>query len=604
MTEPSQIDDSNSQFPPFGSMPLASTFFKNQPLKSKPNTIDLYNMNAGEHVDRKAAETKKQVDPKSVRQLLEHVVRGDLESVDKMLSTNKELVYAQGDIVDLSEREFKKITAFQYAFWAIDKPMWELILKYLPKEHAAVQALAFETNRKRHGQHFSFEPVLNKYEHFLMDKLEQQNDDESNKDNNAPQINEDWDRYWRREVGGAQRQFPAWLVFMMCEEGYRSPWMEKFLINPYQRDKKHLNWWFEKDENGYRLGANAAISRGPFPKPFKTPDGASPPADVGLPPEFSPWDDRLVLTMMNNQMRWEMSELKSDVYSSFTSPTALTKPTIDVLLHFLIRANMDQLKQIIGINPDLLDEKGSVTDLGNRYFENVLPAQYAAWLGDTYIQAMTKSRNVSGGHYADHNAMVIPVTTTNSNKSHKRLDAKFEAWKRPADQMSIGSIYRTAKVCLHNHLTGTVTTHSLTGTNNVSHYSFSWNMKPETTPMDEFASGHRRYADTTDLKMTVQTHTITTEWTLYNKYDKSMLVDNKLEAVDVDYRRMHGTKVDDFKRMSGVGRMTSRESEQKFQKTDDDVYEIHRRWPVKATTRDKFCASRDHTPPASLTGSH
>ena len=65
------------------------------------------------------------------------------------------MALASGSVIDLSKRRFAKITAFQYALWAMDWHMWTMLLKYLPKPEAAAQAHALEERGTEHDKHFS-----------------------------------------------------------------------------------------------------------------------------------------------------------------------------------------------------------------------------------------------------------------------------------------------------------------------------------------------------------------------------------------------------------------------------------------------------------------
>lgn len=89
-------------------------------------------------------------------QLLLHVAHGNQDQAEAMLqkaqqediSTNKantkdslllKLLRWKGTVTDLSGRSFKNITAFQFTLWALDRHMWQMILKYLPAEDALEQ---------------------------------------------------------------------------------------------------------------------------------------------------------------------------------------------------------------------------------------------------------------------------------------------------------------------------------------------------------------------------------------------------------------------------------------------------------------------------------
>lgn len=186
--------------------------------------------------------------------LLISVVRGDMEGVKKILLSNKELIYVQASVVDLSNRLFENITIFQYAVWALDVPMWELILEYLPLPDAARQLFVLENNlNNKHGLHFNF------------DKLRSVMRECVSEHNNYPNRYKS-KKHWCQGIGGEQRNVPAWVVFMWCEKGAEIAWVKKNFTTPYQRDPELLTMWFEEKFMGGKLGETWAVSRGTLVK--------------------------------------------------------------------------------------------------------------------------------------------------------------------------------------------------------------------------------------------------------------------------------------------------------------------------------------------------
>ena len=76
----------------------------------------------------------KPIDQKSLSQLLQYVAQGEQDKAEELIEKDKNLLLHAGTVKDLSGREFKQITVFQYALWAIDWHMWTMIQKYLPAE--------------------------------------------------------------------------------------------------------------------------------------------------------------------------------------------------------------------------------------------------------------------------------------------------------------------------------------------------------------------------------------------------------------------------------------------------------------------------------------
>ena len=70
-----------------------------------------------------------------------------------------------GTVTDLSDRTFNNITVFQYAAWALDIEMCEVILKYLDNASALSQLNSLETNPTKYSQygaHYDITPLVTK----------------------------------------------------------------------------------------------------------------------------------------------------------------------------------------------------------------------------------------------------------------------------------------------------------------------------------------------------------------------------------------------------------------------------------------------------------
>ena len=153
---------------------------------------------------------------KDVSLLLKWVTEGHLIEVENLLKKNRELALMTGTVTDLSERTFNNITGFQYAVWALDIAMWNLILKYLDNATALFQLQSIEAapeKYSRHGAHYNITPLITKTREYL-DNLDK------------------WDykkccQYWQKEVGGEQRKCPAWLIYTWCEKGKDVAWVKK-----------------------------------------------------------------------------------------------------------------------------------------------------------------------------------------------------------------------------------------------------------------------------------------------------------------------------------------------------------------------------------------
>jgi len=84
--------------------------------------------------------------------ILQDVAFGKQKEVDKTLKKLQEnnksalikLLVTKSEVTDPSGKKFLPLTPFQYAVWALDRYMWEMLLQYLPKDCAAHQLQALE----------------------------------------------------------------------------------------------------------------------------------------------------------------------------------------------------------------------------------------------------------------------------------------------------------------------------------------------------------------------------------------------------------------------------------------------------------------------------
>ena len=126
-------------------------------------------------------------------QLLRFVAEGEQDKAEALIQKDKNLLLHAGTVTDLSGREFKRITAFQYALWAMDWHMWTMIQKYLPKEAQAEQLQVLETKGTAHGKHFSLQPLTGALQTYVDNAEKVWKYDQRATD------------HWCKVVGGAQK---------------------------------------------------------------------------------------------------------------------------------------------------------------------------------------------------------------------------------------------------------------------------------------------------------------------------------------------------------------------------------------------------------------
>ncbi|MBS0349780.1 MAG: protein kinase, partial [Proteobacteria bacterium] len=102
-----------------------------------------------------------------VETLLRLVTEGEQESAENLIFKNPELLLMSGTVTDLSGRSFQKITPFQYALWAMDWHMIQMILSYLSQEMAVQQLKELENKGTEHGKQFNLTPLIQALSDYL-----------------------------------------------------------------------------------------------------------------------------------------------------------------------------------------------------------------------------------------------------------------------------------------------------------------------------------------------------------------------------------------------------------------------------------------------------
>jgi hypothetical protein len=206
----------------------------------------------------------------NVRKLLHHVVRGQHDAVQSLLTDDISLMFKRGKVTDCSGREFGNISGFEYALWALDKHMWAKMITCVPQNEEGkriFKILIAQYNKvntdgvtyKLNGQtitekHFDFNNTIIKELQTQVDSI------------NAPG-EKNWDaidNQWREGVGGAQKQLPMHVVDEYCSDEPFIP-VPKFTSQP-KSSKQFYNWTTQKDENWFsvdsKLSVDFAIHKG------------------------------------------------------------------------------------------------------------------------------------------------------------------------------------------------------------------------------------------------------------------------------------------------------------------------------------------------------
>ena len=189
--------------------------------------------------------------PAKVYHLLRHVALGEQSEAEEMLKNNPGLLLYPGQVKDYSGRDFKNITAFQYALWAMDWHMWTMILKYLDPQEALVQLNDLESNfssKSVYGAHYNFKNLLDSYNnycyHFKYKSREEQKKD------------------WCENVGGELRNVPVHVANEYCrlDRNFDTPSFTDENL-PRTLNMEGNRFWY--DTSGPKiLGTHYAVIRG------------------------------------------------------------------------------------------------------------------------------------------------------------------------------------------------------------------------------------------------------------------------------------------------------------------------------------------------------
>lgn len=178
------------------------------------------------------------------------VYSGNLTAVAKILQKQPNLAFVQTDIKDLSNREFKRMSGFQYAVWSLDSEMWTLMLQYVDNKRAAYQFHELQHDRlditNYHDLHIDFDPLIKVYQDYV-----NYFDNRYSRKYKGVEVN-DPTYYWTRTIGPAQQKVPAWFIYAFCESGDYVAWTKsdfnKKVIR--QTDKNWVTRWMKAINEG------------------------------------------------------------------------------------------------------------------------------------------------------------------------------------------------------------------------------------------------------------------------------------------------------------------------------------------------------------------
>lgn len=144
---------------------------------------------------RKSARVISDLEQEQVNKLLDHVMRGEQVDAETMIIRNPALLNYKGSGKEFhNDREFRSITPFQYALWALDWYMWDMMMGHIDHTEACVQLEDLERNGTEHGKQFRFDNLIRAYKVYYNKFYSWDHDQQSH--------------YWIKEIGRCQRDLP------------------------------------------------------------------------------------------------------------------------------------------------------------------------------------------------------------------------------------------------------------------------------------------------------------------------------------------------------------------------------------------------------------
>lgn len=191
-----------------------------------------------------------------VGELFKYVAIGDVTKAESLLKHFPLLTLASGQLMDPSHREFNHITAFQYALWALDLDMCEMLAKYLPPTALKQQLETHEAKTDHaHGKYYRFETLKTALAEYI---------------NNVDELSAgECINFWCKRVGMTQKNIPAWLAKKYCQKD------NSFLQDPYTLSNPFRFYnsmtgsnasWYPLELSGGLGDTLAVLRNGPGPK--------------------------------------------------------------------------------------------------------------------------------------------------------------------------------------------------------------------------------------------------------------------------------------------------------------------------------------------------
>jgi len=315
-------------------------------------------------------------------EFLKHIGFGEQDEAEAMLKENRDLALMPGTLIDCAKRCFKQITGFQYAIWALDWHMWEMLRKYMTEESVKTQLMNLETGAwvKEYGIQANWQKLINALQKF---------------NNNYNHWNDKkCQKHWVLEVGGAQLLLPAHVIneytrkdrlFCPCPtfNDTTLPRADFNILDWYKHHDQPLarNYaWLNKSWSGNNCVIACNVSSGSF---FEVTNSSIPPyGNIGC--GFVERDYVAVSELFRIRMAQRLQFI-----SSVTQPPIQVIP-LDKFLKHIGFGEQDEAEEMLKINPNLALISGDLTDCAGRHFKQISGLQYAVWALDWHMWEMLR----------------------------------------------------------------------------------------------------------------------------------------------------------------------------------------------------------------------
>lgn len=337
------------------------------------------------------------VNPIEVQMFLDLVALGQQSKAEEMLKKNPWLALEYGTLTDHAKRMFEDISGFQYAIWALDWHMWEMIGKYLSSEDIAKQIEKITTGKwvKEHEEYVNWNNLIYVQKNLFA------NWDKWN-----------WrkiDEHWIQKIGGAQLLLPMHALQEYCQPGRPFSPCPNFKDDYYL--ERNLPDWLDKGIKKYKLGENWAIFRSDGEVSHSSRIGGL--IGHGAYGKNNDWWDEVEQIMRedNEDSGWvngrhhNGSRISCEGWKSLliirskqrenlilnksiSNQKFILAPkscSIQEFLEFIKIGKQAEVEEVLQSNPKLALVSGTIIDHAQRIFKDITGLQYALWALDWHM---------------------------------------------------------------------------------------------------------------------------------------------------------------------------------------------------------------------------